>query len=195
MQFLPGLLHDAYSVIEDPAIFASSRETAAKSVVTWRFASGDMSIVEPFAKELYGSKARWKKEGVKPGKRDLRHGFDASQRLRLVETQEGEHICHIEYADTHSLRYGHLPPIPNPCVRRFEFDGKSQLVRQYMLYAGHGCQVEYNWQDGVLMCIESIGWTQSCKTSEMDWDDVKIDVNTHIHQQYGCSPADARVGK
>lgn len=177
MQFQPNLLHDSYAVIDDPATFAASRDAAAKRVVTWRLATGDMSIAEPYGKELYGDNAKWKKANAKPGKKDLRHGFDADQRLQLVETQEGEHICHFEYTDSHSLRYGHSPPIPNRCVRRFELDAQSRLVRQHILYAGHGCQNEYTWENGFLRSVESYSW-------EANWDEIEIEEPTHIRQDY-----------
>ncbi len=184
MQFQPSLLRDVYAVIDDPASFAASHNAAAKRVVTWRLATGDMSIAEPYGKELYGDNAKWKKADAKLGKKDFRHGFDANQRLALVETHEGEHVCHFEYTDSHALRYGHSPPIPNRCVRRLEFDAQSRLVRHDMLYAGHGCQREYTWENGVLRSVESYSWTQNWKHPETDWNEIKIEAPTHIRQDY-----------
>ncbi len=192
MQFQPNLLNDAYAIVDDPDAFAASYHAAAANVVTWRLATGDMSISEPYAKELYGDNAKWKKVGAKPGKKDLRHGFDADQRLQLVETQEGEHVCHFEYTPSHAFRYGHLPPIPNRCVRRLEFDAHSNLVRQDIRYAGHGCQREYTWQNGVLRYVESYSWTQDWKYPETTWHEIEIEAPTHTGKttytmSRGCS--------
>ncbi len=184
MHFQPNLLHDAYAVIDDPATFAASHDAAAKRVITWRLATGDMSIAEPYGNELHGDNAKWKKADAKPGKRDFRHGFGADQRLQLVETPEGEHVCHFEYTDSHALRFGHSPPIPNRCVRRFEFDAQARLVRQDVLYAGHGCQREYTWENGVLKCVESYSWTQNWKSPETNWNEIQIEAPTHIRQDY-----------
>lgn len=180
--FQPKLLHDAYSRLTDTASFDVSREASAATVVSWRFATGDMSIAEPFRKELYGDNSKWKREYATPGKRDLRHGFDASDRLRVVETQDGEHICHLEYADAFALRFGHSPPIPNKCVRRFDFDRHSQIVSHHILYETHGCQHEYTWENGILRSVESISWMRYGNHA-LDGSQ-EIAISAHLRQDY-----------
>lgn len=182
--FRPTLLHDSYSRLTDSASFEASREACASTVVSWRFASGDMSITEPFRKELYGDNSKWKKENAKPSPRDLRHGFDAENRLRVVETQDGEHICHLEYAGSHALRFGHSPPIPNRCVRLFDFDDHSRLVSHHILYEGHGCQREYAWENGVLKSVESISWMRNWKRSSGGSIEIENTINAHVRQDY-----------
>lgn len=143
-----------------------------------------MSITEPFRKELYGDNSKWKKENAKPGKRDLRHGFDSDQRLRMVETQDGKYVCHLEYAESYALRFGHSPPIPNRCVRRFDFDAQSRLVRQHILYEGHGCQREYIWENQILKSVESISWTRKWNQLPDGYNEIESVINAHVRQDY-----------
>jgi hypothetical protein len=175
--FQPELLRESFSMLENEAARIISRQAAAASVVTWRYANGDMSIDEPFAKELYGSNAKWRKDGAKPGKSDLRHGFDSEQRLCLVESLEGEYVCHLEHHGSFSLRFD-----PSPSVRRFDYGEHSLLVSHHILYSGHGQQREYTWENGILQSIELISWNQPFKSVRTTWGN--IEVTSHIRQHY-----------
>jgi len=79
------------------------------------------------------------KRGFKTGKKDLRYGFDAGQRIRVVETQDGNHSTNLLATVWKSMR----PSCP-----------KRTTLGKYTLRI-----LPPDWDDFVQFHVETLGCT------------------------------------
>ncbi|MBN68411.1 MAG: hypothetical protein CME32_03905 [Gimesia sp.] len=83
--FDPEYLSSTLEQYTSPDTLKQIQENCYAKTVSWRWASDNMSRIEPFRAERYNVKRLWLKEGAKPKSGDLRHGLDAEGRIQVVE--------------------------------------------------------------------------------------------------------------
>lgn len=165
--FDPEYLSSTLEKYSSPDTLKQIQENCYAKTVSWRWASDNMSRIEPFRAERYNVKRLWFKEGAKPKPGDLRHGLDAEGRIQVVENywlngkrkETPYSTCYL----IHGEGYSDEMQVTNAdaqvrYLRRFCFEA-GQLLRSHIKHArGLVAESNYSYTSDRLATETSFNW-------------------------------------
>jgi hypothetical protein len=181
--FRPRLLCPVWEKYESSRERDKLAAECRKSVVEWRWASGDMSRNVPFRKERFRHNPQWIRAGAKPKPADVRHGLDATGAIRIVENGLEKSTTYIVHGSgpvdsvQYTYRSGDLE-----YLRRCVYDGE-RIVRVHNLIGGrNGSEEVYVWKEDQLDHIISLGWSTFFNSDSRTWR--PVEKNSHAREQF-----------